>query len=273
MFNKMENFYNEALISEKLQAQNNKIVGDFQANNLEVKAQKHWDMFYKRNSTHFYKNRNWLTREFPELLCEAKNSSGTLKRMLEVGCGVGNLVFPLIENPNNMYFIYACDFSPRAIKFLKNNELYNEKNVLAFQCDITTNTVFKSIEEESLDIITMVFVLSSIHPNKFKFVVNILYKLLKPGGVILFRDYGLHDMAQLRFKSGNKIADNFYMRQDLTRSFFFSTEYTKDLFKDSGFEIEMNCFVYRRTVNQKMQLDVQRKFVQGKYRKPVQTGK
>jgi methyltransferase-like protein 6 len=40
--------------------------------------------------------------------------------MLELGCGVGNLVFPLLE-ANPSLIIYACDFSKRAIEFLKVN--------------------------------------------------------------------------------------------------------------------------------------------------------
>ena len=38
--------------------------------------------------------------------------------MLEVGCGVGNFIFPLLEEDRNIYF-YACDFSPRAVQFVK----------------------------------------------------------------------------------------------------------------------------------------------------------
>ena len=38
--------------------------------------------------------------------------------MLEIGSGVGNAIFPLLEENPNM-FIYACDFSPRAIQFIK----------------------------------------------------------------------------------------------------------------------------------------------------------
>jgi len=34
---------------------------------LEKDAQKNWDLFYKRNTTAFYKDRHWTSREFPEL--------------------------------------------------------------------------------------------------------------------------------------------------------------------------------------------------------------
>jgi methyltransferase-like protein 6 len=34
---------------------------------LEIDARRHWDIFYKNNTTNFYKDRHYLRREFAEL--------------------------------------------------------------------------------------------------------------------------------------------------------------------------------------------------------------
>lgn len=214
-----------------------------------------------------YQFRLWTTREFEELI-GSEDESSEQKSMLEVGCGVGNLIFPLVAEKRNNYFIYACDYAPTAVDLVMKNELYDENKMKAFTCDITTETVFDLIAPQSLDIITMIFVLSAIHPDNFQQVADTLFKLLKPGGVLLFRDYGQYDMAQLRFKAGTKIAENFYVRQDGTRSYFFTLDETKKIFESAGFEILQNNFIERRTINKKENINVQRWFLQGKYRKP-----
>lgn len=43
------------------------LVSDFKQMKLEKEAQKNWDLFYKRNTTNFFKDRHWTTREFEEL--------------------------------------------------------------------------------------------------------------------------------------------------------------------------------------------------------------
>ncbi|XP_035915018.1 tRNA N(3)-methylcytidine methyltransferase METTL6 [Anopheles stephensi] len=274
----------------KLEEQNKRMVTAFQALKLEQEARKHWDLFYKRNENRFFKDRHWTTREFSELLSGEESAgsdgssstpphsgipangesdgSGGGKKLLEIGCGVGNLIFPLIEDGHRDYFIYACDLSPRAVELVQKHNLYDERYMKAFACDITTQQVFETLADGSLDIVTLIFVLSAIHPDKFRSTVANIHRLLKPGGVVLFRDYGLYDMAQLRFKPGHKIAENFYMRQDGTRSYYFAEQEVSELFRQAGFTVLVNSYIHRRTINPKENIDVPRIFVQGKFLKP-----
>ena len=44
-----------------------KLVPEFKRNKFEKEAKKNWDLFYKRNTTKFFKDRHWTKREFLEL--------------------------------------------------------------------------------------------------------------------------------------------------------------------------------------------------------------
>ncbi len=61
------------------------LVSDFKCLKLEKEAKKNWDLFYKRNSTNFFKDRHWTTREFTEL-CQSSevSSSGNLARCFQI---------------------------------------------------------------------------------------------------------------------------------------------------------------------------------------------
>lgn len=245
-----------------------KLVSDFKRNKYEIDAKKNWDLFYKRNTTKFFKDRHWTTREFNELCCTAENAeSGEQRSVLEVGCGVGNFIFPLVEQDKSLYF-YACDFSPRAVQFVKDNPLYDASRCTAFQCDITIDPLTSHIIDKMVDMVTMIFVLSAIHPDKMAAALSNVFKVLRPGGFLLFRDYGLYDFAMLRFQSGHKLSDNFYVRQDGTRAFYFSTEILTKLVTEAGFTVAECDYVQRETVNKKEGLSVPRIFVQGKFVKP-----
>lgn len=199
---------------QRLEQQNSRMITEVKAAGLERDARRHWDIFYKRNETKFFRDRHWTTREFQELI-----NFDPEKRLvfLELGCGVGNMVFPLVEEGFHNFYFHACDFSPRAVEFVKANKLYDNSKMNAFCADITKEEVLDHVDENSVDIASLIFVLSAIHPESWKSVATVAFRALKPGAVLLFRDYGRYDMAQLRFKPGHKISDNFYMRQDGTR--------------------------------------------------------
>lgn len=202
-------------------------VSDFWSQKYRKEANKYWDKFYMRNSTNFFKDRHWTTREFEELekfsVDEAPDDSNKKRTLLELGCGVGNFSLPLLEEINDL-FIYASDFSPRAVNFLQNHELYKKGNCKGFVCDATVEAfpsephdlLWDAVPANSVDMVAMIFMLSAIAPEKMKNVIRNAWKSLKPGGKVLFRDYGIYDQAQLRFKPGSKVEENLYVRQDGT---------------------------------------------------------
>lgn len=94
-------------------------------------------------------------------------------------------------------------------------------------------------------------------------------KVLKPNGSLLFRDYGLYDHAMFRFarQRQHKLSENFYVRQDGTRAYFFSIEYLRNLLNECQYDIEDIAYVFKETVNVKEDICVPRVFVQGKFKK------
>ncbi|XP_014900891.1 tRNA N(3)-cytidine methyltransferase METTL8, mitochondrial isoform X1 [Poecilia latipinna] len=190
-------------------------------------------------------------------------------RILEVGCGVGNSVFPIVNTIKNTdSFLYCCDFSPRAIQLVKDHLDYDDSMCHAFVHDICEETGSFPFPPQSLDVILAVFVLSSIHPQRVQRVVNQLSTYLKHGGVFLFRDYGRYDLSQLRFKKGRCLSDNFYTRGDGTCVYFFTKEEVHDLFSKAGLEEIQNLEDKRLQVNRGKKVAMRRVWMQSKYRKP-----
>ncbi|OQR70179.1 methyltransferase protein 6-like [Tropilaelaps mercedesae] len=235
------------------------LVSEFKQNKLELEAKKHWDKFYLRNETRFFKDRHWTTREFEELLGLYWEPGHT-----------GNGSAPADKSRPVLLEVVACDFSPRAVALLAANPTFVAQGGRAFVCDLTTPMLFEEMRPNSVDVATMIFMLSAVHPDKMPLVISNIFKVVRPGGVVLFRDYGLYDQAQLRFKKGHKLQENFYVRQDGTRAFYFSEEATRGLFEKAGFSTKENSYVCRSTVNRKENIDVPRVFVQGKFVKPFE---
>jgi len=86
----------------------------------------------------------------------------------------------------------------------QDHPLCDPARCLPFQCDITSDDPLP-FPPASIDLIILIFVLSAIQPSKMQLAVDHLAECLKPGGRILFRDYGRYDMAQLRFKKGTTV--------------------------------------------------------------------
>ncbi|KAL1940742.1 hypothetical protein VTO73DRAFT_7783 [Trametes versicolor] len=226
----------DEVISAALNRQKSASVPDEEKPKYNDKPARHWDEFYKANASNFFRNRKWLHLEFPELKGAAEAHAGPMV-IVEVGCGAGNAVFPLLAaNENPHLHLKAYDYSSHAVKLVQNNPLYLSPSLGTIEAavwDLTSPTLPPGLEPGSVDILTLVFVMSALHPKEWAGAVSNIHKLLKPGGLVLMRDYGRYDLTQLRFKGGRLLDDNFYIRGDKTRVYFFELDELALLFTGS----------------------------------------
>jgi len=178
-----------------------------------------------------------LHLEFPELLEATEPEAGPIT-IAEIGCGAGNAVFPLLgSNKNPKLILRAYDYSSQAVKLVQANSLYTDPPVGAIHSAVwdlsSPDLLPPGVEPETVDIVILVFVMSALHPDEWGRAMTNIQKMLKPGGLVLFRDYGRHDLTQLRFKAGRLLDDNFYIRGDKTRVYFFELDELALLFTGS----------------------------------------
>ncbi|WJX09662.1 hypothetical protein P8452_00471 [Trifolium repens] len=232
-------------------------VSPFWREKYEREAKRYWDVFYKRHKDKFFKDRHYLDKEWGDYF-----SGEGKKVILEVGCGAGNTIFPVIASYPDA-FVYACDFSPRAIELVKMHEDFKESHVHAFVSDLTADDICKEITPSSVDIVTMIFMLSAVSPEKMPLVLQNIRKVIKPNGYVLLRDYATGDLAQERFSGKDqKISDNFYVRGDGTRAYYFSNEFLTNLFKENGFDVQKLDVCCKEVENRSRELIMKRRWVQ-----------
>ncbi|KAJ4969324.1 hypothetical protein NE237_016025 [Protea cynaroides] len=266
-----------------------------------------WKSFHNRHSTgRFFKERRYLLKEFPELLsCHDYSKvlevgSGNGSTVLPILRGKQSIVVyacdcskealerakEMIDAADGILFKdrfhpFVCDFSLTGFPYWlvcdscrrdsmqkqhdfssdgnKSKEM--ELNQLSSKRDQCCTGV--------LDFVTLIFTLSSLPFQKMPTALEECISVLKPGGLLLFRDYGLYDMTMLRFPLEQRVGFREYMRSDGTLSCFFCLDTVRDLFVGAGFivhELEYCCI---KSVNRRNEKQMRRVWVHGKFQKPL----
>ncbi|ETN38764.1 uncharacterized protein HMPREF1541_06802 [Cyphellophora europaea CBS 101466] len=247
-------------------------VSSYDKNRFNSQPEKWWDLFYKQKTSTFFKDRKWLVQEFPILSDITKPDAGK-KVLLEVGAGAGNTAFPVMRmNQNPHLQVVAADFSKRAVETMRSAEDIEAKvgKVRAEQWDVTGEVLPEGLEEGICDIVVMIFIFSALTPAQWTNAVNNVHRLLRPGGYVLFRDYGRGDLAQVRFKAGRWMDENFYVRGDGTQVYFFEKDELESIWGQDFNVLDLD--VDRRLiVNRQRRIKMYRCWIQGRFQKPEVT--
>lgn len=253
----------------KIQEQHKYPVQEFDKNIYNMNPARYWDIFYKNNRENFFKDRRWLQIEFPSLFAATKENAGP-KTIFEIGCGAGNTMFPILNvNKNEHLRVFGVDYAPKAVELVRSSSAFNPKYAHVSVWDLTNKeaTLPDGLQSHSVDIAVMIFVFSALSPDEWTRAIDNLHKVLKPGGIILFRDYGRYDLAQLRFKKNRLLGENFYIRGDGTRVYFFTEDELRAIFTAKYFKEVKIASDKRLLVNRKKKLKMYRVWMQAVFSK------
>ena len=107
----------------------------------------------------------------------------------------------------------VCDVSETAISSLRSiadGAGIARERVCAFAHDATAASA--QLAEVHADACMLIFTLSALRPADMAGMLTLAQSVLKPGGRLLVRDYGLFDMPSLRFPAEQKLGENLYRR-------------------------------------------------------------
>ncbi|KAM0843277.1 hypothetical protein ACQ4PT_057816 [Festuca glaucescens] len=261
-----------------------------------------WKSFHRRHASgKFFKERRYLLKEFPELL-NSKECAKVLE--VGCGNG-STVVSILRCSPSITVYACDCseDTLQKANEIVFNTQGVDAKDRFhpflldvskeafpdwlfcnwcqssgAKAVDLSLDSGHHNIRNEQpivlkenqccihgIDVITMIFTLSAIPYDIMLATLRWCVYVLKPGGLVLFRDYGIYDMTMLRFLPHQRVGFREYIRADGT----FSLDTVRELFDAAGLlELELEyCCV--RSVNRKNGKNMRRVWVHGKFQKPT----
>jgi len=237
-----------------------------------------WDQFYANHGNRFFKDRHYFVKAFPEEFSPSPEIASTETRTLvEIGCGVGNAILPLLEESDGIWdVVHGLDISSEAIQILRQDARFvafnktgpDARKAYGHVCDISKE--LPPLCSGISNCTTLIFCLSAIDPERHFEAAKHVVDSLKPGGVLVFRDYGRYDEAQMKLGTSRskRIKENFYRKHDGTKCYYFDLEDLERLFCDRLGMKSLELKYLRRVYGNKATTQVRRRiWVQGRFLK------
>ena len=235
-----------------------------------------WDRFYQQHQTNFFKDRHYLATAFPN---EFTSPEPVKRTLVEIGCGVGNTLLPLIEDterPEKLqnrkieWTVYGVDLSAVAIALLKQDARFQRAAGRAWAgvADLVRDGL-PTVCHGQADVATLLFCLSAVAPDHHVAAARHAAQALRPNGVLVLRDYGRYDQAELQLavQRGKRLAPGYYVKHDQTKCYYFSTQDLRRLFVEQlGLEELENGYIQRQYVNRGDGTRRRRVWVQARFR-------
>ncbi|KAM6079951.1 tRNA N(3)-cytidine methyltransferase METTL8, mitochondrial isoform 7-T10 [Theristicus caerulescens] len=253
----------------------------------EREASKYWNEFYKTHKNNFFKDRNWLFLEFPEILPE--------KRREELKTEERSSEHTKINSTNS--FSHKNEMFEEGEKYWKKNYgggstsvqgyVYNKKQAKS----LTDNPQGKNCGEElgrleSFPGSDATYRILEVGCGAGNSVFPILKVLCNTPGTFLYccdfasgavelvkmrswMSFSLSLCSLLFILTGHCLSENFYVRGDGTRVYFFTKDEVWNMFNLAGLTEVQNLVDRRLQVNRKKKVKMQRVWIQSKFQKPL----
>ncbi|XP_077247912.1 uncharacterized protein LOC143887671 isoform X2 [Tasmannia lanceolata] len=172
---------------------------------------KYWNNFYKLHQNKFFKDRHYLEKEW------------------------------------GRYFSFhnddKCIDATKGKVALEAHEDFSSDQVNAFVCDVTVEDISEKILPSSIDVVTLIFMLSAVSPKKMHLILQNIKKVLKPNGYVLLRDYAIGDFSQC--------------------AFYFSEDFLSTMFEMDGFNT-VEISVYSKQIENRLRkIVMDRRWIKG----------